>query len=69
MLAGATKGKGCLNAQKGHFTRNKSSLETRLKAVFDEPDIEQAWSVLQKAYDRYEKSCEKLDDAFTVGGT
>ena len=25
-----------------------------------------AWSVLQKAYERYEKSWEKLDEAFTM---
>ena len=41
------KAKGCLKAQKGHFTRNRASVETRLKAVMDEPDNEQAWSVLQ----------------------
>ena len=60
------KAKGRLNAQKGHFTRNRASVETRLKAVMDEPDNEQAWSVLQKAYERYEKSWEKLDEAFTM---
>ena len=35
------KAKGCLKAQKGHFTRNRASVETRLKAVMDEPDNEQ----------------------------
>ena len=60
------KAKGCLKAQKGHFTRNRASVETRLKAVMDEPDNDQAWSVLQKAYERYEKSWEKLDEAFTM---
>ena len=58
--------KASLTAHKGHFTRQRKSLEARQKAFIDQSDNEEAWQLLQKTYKRYDNAWEQLDAAFSV---
>ena len=58
--------KASLTAHKGHFTRQRKSLEARQKAFIDQSDNEEAWQLLQKTYKRYDNAWVQLDAAFSA---